>query len=1446
MDYLLLEEENGYREYPVIDGKAVGISDNSIKYEKAFDWQQRPDGKNVYLISGDARYFKRDDKIFISGQAADINIDGLQAKIFLSGNCLSVTGYKNLWKNGKRVSPENVYTEYQCKVETGDEFLIDKLFLTILEKDIEVRSNEEDIDTILPYRNALVVNEEEFPHYRRSPRLIKRVSKEKVAIEKAPEMERAPKGSIIQLILPPFVMLLITVAISILMKRGLYVVISITATVMGMITSIIKFFTDRKERKEKNQKIKTNYEKYLLKKRKELNNLKKQEMDAYDYNFASLEQIERMVSSYSSRIYERNLLDEDFLQIKLGNTRDKVSYVIQTNVDEYGLEESEFEKEIRDIRNEFGYLEQKPVVVDLKRAHLGLVGEKKNIHEQLKQIVAQMAFYQSYHDIEFVMILDKKYDEEFEWVKWLPHFRIRSINAYGYINSEKMRDQVLGSMHQILKERKNKLEENKKESRFTPHYVFIIDDPKLIMDHAIMEYLDKPGEELGFSIIYTTYQRANLPENIKTVLMLDNHDEGTLLLNEGMIADKKLSLNHVGTVDLERMARNLSVLIHEQGVISQIPENITFFEMYGIHHPEELHASMRWRENESHKSLAVPLGVRSKDDIVKLNLHEKAHGPHGLVAGTTGSGKSEIIQSYILSLAVNFHPYEVGFLLIDYKGGGMSSLFKGLPHLLGTITNLDGNESLRAMASIKSELERRQRIFNQYNVNHINSYNKLFKLGKAKEPIPHLFLISDEFAELKKEQPGFMDELISTARIGRSLGVHLILATQKPSGVVNDQIWTNSRFKLALKVQNEADSKEIIKTGDAAFITQPGRAYLQVGNNEIYELFQSAWSGAAYSEEHVEVKDDRVYIINELGQGELVNGDLSEGGEAAQVRATQLDVTVQYLATEFAKSGMKPVDKPWLPSLSGQIVSPCVADLDQNEVLSKDIPDLRLPLGIVDIPEEQRQSEYTVDLLEGGNFVYFASSGYGKSTVLTTAILSLAIKNTVDQLYFYILDFGNNALMPLNMLPHTADYITFDDDEKLSKFFRIISEEIKRRKKLLAECMVQNFDVYNQCNEEKLNAIAVVVDNFDVVKEKGFEAEEFFTRLSRDGAGLGIYLIISATRNSGIRYATLNNFRNKVAGYLYETTEITSIVGKSTYELPDIKGRAMVKMETTNVMQMYIMAECTNQIQYNQSIKEIIGKIAGCNPGKKAPRIPILPEVFLEDMFGQYAVAEAVDVALGLEVENVSVRGIRGGQTPFLILGEAAKGKTNIIRVILNQICGNSMIYLFDNRKLELYEYQNRDGIEYIEKDEFEEFADELMSSCEMRRQEYKQELLGNPRLSMSEYLKNQTREYIVVDDGELFIEWAAEYVKHHGNFLQEAAEAGVSIIFAIQPAKLKGFDEISKWLKSSMHGLLLSAQGSLNVFSVASMKEYPVFGDGLLFTDGTYERIKLPKSVGR
>lgn len=343
---------------------------------------------------------------------------------------------------------------------------------------------------------------------------------------------------------------------------------------------------------------------------------------------------------------------------------------------------------------------------------------------------------------------------------------------------------------------------------------------------------------------------------------------------------------------------------------------------------------------------------------------------------------------------------------------------------MGTITNLDGSESMRAMASIKSELARRQKIFSQYDVNHINAYNKLFKMGKAEEPIPHLFLISDEFAELKKEQPEFMAELVSAARIGRSLGIHLILATQKPSGVVDDQICTNSKFKLALKVQNEGDSKEILKTPDAAFITQAGRAYLQVGNNEIYELFQSAWSGAAYNRNSEEsVADDRVYLVNDLGQGELLNQDLSRNEEGNQMKATQLDVVVSHIRDVFEAEHQPRVKSPWLPPLGQMSVSPYIRRDMITDGRQDTENDLKVTIGLVDIPEKQEQTEYLVDFPEDGNLSVYGSSGFGKTFAVSAVMMELALKNSAERLHFYIMDFGNSGLVQFKNLPHTADYM---------------------------------------------------------------------------------------------------------------------------------------------------------------------------------------------------------------------------------------------------------------------------------------------------------------------------------------------------------------------------------------------------------------------------------------
>ena len=322
-----------------------------------------------------------------------------------------------------------------------------------------------------------------------------------------------------------------------------------------------------------------------------------------------------------------------------------------------------------------------------------------------------------------------------------------------------------------------------------------------------------------------------------------------------------------------------------------------------------------------------------------------------------------------------------------------------------------------------------------------------------------------------------MTELESAARSGRSLGVHLILATQNPSGVVDDQIWSNSKFRLCLKVQSVSDSKEMLHTADAANITQTGRGYLQVGNNEIYELFQSAWSGAAYgTKEEQKEEDDRVYLLNVLGQGEALNRDFSKNTESRQLKKSQLDAAVEYLQQLYEKEQCVPVKKTWLPSLGYQIVSPYLGEIKDSAQFSH--LDLRLGIGMMDIPEEQAQIEYQLDLEKNGHLLYLSSSGYGKSMLLTQIMLGLAAKNAVKNLNFYILDLGNSGMIPLKQLTHVADYMNFDHTEKIGKFQKLILDEIQDRKKKLARAMVQNFSVYNETQKEPLKAIVLIIDQY--------------------------------------------------------------------------------------------------------------------------------------------------------------------------------------------------------------------------------------------------------------------------------------------------------------------------------------------------------------------------------
>ena len=1090
---------------------------------------------------------------------------------------------------------------------------------------------------------------EDYPDYHRSPRIIYRGSEDKILINPPGQEPVKPSDELLKLIIPPLMMVGVTVLITLIQPRGIYILATVGMSITTMIFSIRGFIKNRKKYKaDKKERIDL-YRLYLKDKVKELTRLEREQKEGMHYHFPTILELTDLVESYNHRIYEKTPLHFDFLYYRLGLGKMPTSYDLKYGQQERSGKKDALEEEGYALYSRHKKIPDMPIPANLSHGPVGYIGPRNLVLEQLQLLVMQLATFHSYHDVQFITILPEEEKEQWSWMRWLPHAKLQELNVRGFVYNQRTRDQVLNSLNQILKLRRSQKEEasHKESTLFHPHYVVLVTDEKLILDHVIMEFFTEDPTELGCSLIFVEDVMSSLSENIQTVINIKDRNTGQLVMEEGVLKETDFRLDHFpADYDKERIARTLAPLNHLQNLKSSIPDSVTFMEMYGAETFEDLQVSSRWKKNAPYKSLAVPIGLRGKDDIVQLNLHEKAHGPHGLIAGTTGSGKSETIQSYILSLAVNFHPHDVAFLLIDYKGGGMANLFKDLPHLLGTITNLDGAQSMRALASINAEIHRRERLFGQYGVNHINQYQKKFKLGEATEPLPHLFLISDEFAELKVNQPDFIKELVSIARVGRSLGVHLILATQKPSGVVDDQIWSNSRFKLALKVADRGDSMEMLRTADAAEITQTGRAYLQVGNNEVYELFQTAWSGADYQPEkdQLGIEDHTIYLINELGQYEVLNQDLSGLDMAEEIKEvpTELDVIVQEINHLHQQEGIAAVAQPWLPPLKERITLDELDKVVPIEAWQKRTAPSVL-IGVADIPQAQKQEAVTIDLSKDGNILLYGSPGTGKTTFLQTAAMDLARKQSPENLTMYLLDFGTNGLAPLTQLPHVADSLLLDQTEKIQKFIRIINRELDRRKKLLSEHGVGTIALYREVTGKQEPTMVILMDSYESMKDEPYETDLFklFMRISREGLSIGVHLIITASRQNNLRAQLYSNFKHQLTLPQNDISEVRGIVGATPLAstMEDIKGRALMKRDEVDVVQFALPVAGDNDIQIINNLRDQVQSLKEMWTGRIPAGIPMVPDELTEAAFyGREDVAALLDegkVPLGLDLETV-------------------------------------------------------------------------------------------------------------------------------------------------------------------------------------------------------------------
>ena len=1174
-------------------------------------------------------------------------INDKQAKIFYSNGKLMLENYDTnygIFLNDTPVSNkvkllfngDIIFIMGLRIVVIGNNFFITNPFnrVSYNQRKFELVKKQQKVvePTGTPEENVKLFSEKDF--FARAPRITSGIEREKIKIEAPPQKQEKDEKPLIYTIGPSLAMGLVMLismssAISGVSNGTASVKSTVTSALMtvAMLISMILFpiLNNKYEKRKKKKKEETRqkkYKEYINKKINQIDDVMIKQKNILFDKYLSAEECAQIILNKDSRLWERKTEDEDFLTIRVGLGDLPIEADIEYPNKEFSMEDDNLIELINSVAKKSKVIKNVPITASLASKNIAaaiIENDERTTEKFAQNLIMQLVALHSYADLKLVFLLKKEKNVRWEHMKTLPHIWDEQKEIRFWADEyDDMKD--ISRYLEIELNNRRKYEDKFDYRSFAPYYLIITDDYKTIENLKIVTEILNAKRNLGFGLFCITDNMLHLPNECQLFININGHN-GSLFENQITATTKKeFYFDTSFTFFFENIGQRLSNIPIRVNTASKfsLPETYTFLEMYDAGRIEQLNILQRWMTNDSTKSLQAPIGIDTNGMQIVLDIHEKAHGPHGLIAGSTGSGKSEFIITYILSLAVNYHPNDVSMILIDYKGGGLAGAFqKGnvkLPHIVGTITNIDKVGLQRSLVSIQSELRRRQIKFNQAREKtdegtiDIYKYQKLFHDGVVKEPIPHLLIICDEFAELKQQQPDFMDELISVARIGRSLGVHLILATQKPAGVVNDQIRSNSKFGICLKVQDRQDSMDVIKRPDAAELKRAGQFYIQVGNNEYFALGQSAWAGASYEPSDIIKKnvDNSMKFVSNIGSvikkiDDTKRAPVKKDGE-------QLTNIVKYIY-ELGKNENIHLKPLWLENI------PEIIMLDKTKEkykIEKKENEVIPVIGEYDDPYNQRQGPVELDFKKQGNIIVYGNAESGKETLISTMVYDIITTYTVREAQMYLLDFGSEALKIFKDAPHVGDVVLSTDAEKINRLFEMIQREMKRRTEVLSN-YGGDIKLYVKDTGIPMPQIIVVINNYEgFVENYGEKYDDILLTLCREGIKYGIIFVLTASAYNSVRYRLSQNFRQKIALQLNNEDDFLNIIEGVKKKRPaHVFGRGLIKY--SDVYEFQTARICEPE-RWNSFVKDEIKKL-NSEYTERAVSIPVLPnQIKVEDV----------------------------------------------------------------------------------------------------------------------------------------------------------------------------------------------------------------------------------------
>lgn len=1060
--------------------------------------------------------------------------------------------------------------------------------------------------------------------------------------------------------------------------------------------------------------LRRDYLKYLTQTRRSVLRTAHLQRDAQFYLHPSPEQLWALVAE-GSRVWERRVADDDFAQVRVGlGSQQLATPILAPETGPVDELEPLTAGAMQQFVNAHGTVDNLPMAVSLRAFyHLTVTGDADSARSATRAMVGSLAALHSPEDLVVAVACAPSAAPQWEWAKWLPHVQDGGPgDGAGSRRLITTDPRELQDMLATRLEGRPRFQGGNHPLLDQPHIVVVLDGQSVPQASA----LSAPEGLQGVTIIEVVPGEHNGPRGGLSVTV--HPDSLQLESGHGLVYDG--SPDRLGLEAAEALARQLAPLRIGSGGDDDEPllANLDFTDLLNLGDAASVDVARTWRPRSQSERLRVPIGVGEDGSPVMLDLKEAAQegmGPHGLCVGATGSGKSELLRTLVLGLAVTHSSETLNFVLADFKGGATFAGMSQMPHVAAVITNLADDLTLvdRMGDSIRGELNRRQEMLRDAgNYANIHDYEKARAAGAPLQPIPSLVLVIDEFSELLTAMPDFIEMFVQIGRIGRSLGVHLLLASQRLEEGRLRGLETYLSYRIGLRTFSAAESRAAIGVPDAYTLPNvPGSGFLKYGTDEMVRFKAAYVSGVYRSNQHAVVAGgplpvDRrpvaftaapvpVRYVEPAAQPRVPDARPPEDDALAD---SVLDVIVRRLEGRGAEA-----HQVWLPPLDNppplDEILPGLAGVEGRGLTQPGFEGsgkLVVPLGVVDKPFEQRRDVLYRDFSgAAGHMQIVGGPQSGKSTLLRTLISAFALTHTPQEVQFYGLDFGGGGMSSIAGLPHVGGVASRLDPERVRRTVAEVYGILARREEYFRSAGIDSINTYRRLRargeisvaEQPWGDVFLVIDGWGNFRNDYEGLESAVVDMAVRGLGYGIHVVLTASRSMDVRSNIKDQLLNRLELRLGDTMD-SEVDRKLAVNVPQgVPGRGLVPEK------LHFMASVPriDGIQSDSDLAEattaMVQEVSRHWTGPTAPKVRLLPREFPAQQLPAGFAEPRRGVAFAIDENNLEPVFVDFERDPFfLVFGESESGKSNLLRLLIKQITerydGNAAkFFVIDNRR---------------------------------------------------------------------------------------------------------------------------------------------------------------------